>query len=236
MWVLENFTCVCVVVWFTGNYFFLIILVYIYICTFVYIYIYIYIYVCVCVCVFSAWYFRQRTCLGQGLVDGIFNKTWNYLCSQFEWFLFKIFFYLLIVFFYECWSLLFLRVCFTQPTLSHIDFWCLTFCVCLSECVCVRVVSDSTHIFSLCVCVNVCLKIFVCIYIYIYMYVYFHLLVCTIYGLFNFGLNLSIKFFSFIWNSVLSFVWYIGIILDLLRLHWYRCFETFNFLFSSILI
>ena len=51
-----------------------------------------------------------------------------------------------------------------------------------------------------CVCVNVSWNFFV--YIYICIYVYFHLCVSTIHVLFNFGLNLFIKFFSFIWSSV----------------------------------
>ena len=69
---------------------------------------------------------------------------------------------------------------------------------------------------SMCVCVCVC--------------------VYTIHVLFNFGLNLSIKFISFISSSELSLVLYIGIILNLSRLHWYRYFDTFNFLYFSILI
>ena len=38
----------------------------------------------------------------------------------------------------------------------------------------------------------------VCVYTYISRYVYFNLRVCMIHVLFNFGLDLSINFFSFI--------------------------------------
>ena len=73
-----------------------------------------------------------------------------------------------------------------------------------------------------------------CVYIYIYIHIYICLFpfvcVCVahIHVLFNFGLNLSIKFISFIRRSV---VWYIGIILNLHRLHLYMGFNTFIFLF-----
>ena len=43
------------------------------------------------------------------------------------------------------------------------------------------------------------------------MYVCVHLCVCMIHVFFNFGSNVSINFFSFIWNSVPSLVWYMVI-------------------------
>ena len=41
------------------------------------------------------------------------------------------------------------------------------------------------------------------------------------------------EFFSFVWSNVLSLVWYMSIVLNLL-LHSYKRLDTFNFLFSSI--
>ena len=84
-------------------------------------------------------------------------------------------------------------------------------CVCVCVCVLEWFRISLIIIFSLCVCVCVyeCLDIFwVYIYIYIYIYIYMYVYtfvclfpfvcVCTTYVIFNFGLNLSIKFFSFI--------------------------------------
>ena len=92
-------------------------------------------------------------------------------------------------------------------------------CMCLS----VKVVSDSTKsYFFFCLCVWLGL-VFFCsvvwnllditfywqyftddffVYIYIYMYVCFHMRVCIIYISFNVGLNLSQKFFLFIWSNM----------------------------------
>ena len=114
------------------------------------------------------------------------------------------------------------------------DIWYVG-CVCVCVCVLEWFRISLLLIFSLCMCGWVFWDFFVYIYIYIYMFV--SICVC-IYDscLFIFSLNLPISSFSFIWSSVLSFVWYIGIILNLPRLHWYRCFDTFNFLLSSILI
>ena len=79
-------------------------IIYIYIYTHVYMYIYMCVCVCVCVCacVFLAWIFLQR-CMAQGLVNWVFNETWTHSYLEFECFL--------LMFFYECWSFLFLKVC-----------------------------------------------------------------------------------------------------------------------------
>ena len=208
--------------------------------TLVYIYIYIYMHIYdeyvldeICIfwsylfilslytCMFPALCFRQRTCMAQGLGNGVFKETWTHSCLQFEWFW--------VGYIFLCRSLLsFSYNVFLLVYFSLIHFWS------------VGVVSDFTYsYFSLCIFERVSLDFFcVRIYIYIYIYIYacFHLWLCTIDVLFNFDLNLSITFFSFIWSCALSFVWYIDIILSLTRLHLYRCFDTFNFLFSSILI
>ena len=55
-------------------------------------------------CMFLVSCFRQRTCMSQGLVNGVFNET--HMCLHFEWFSVG------YVFFYEGHSLLFLWVCF----------------------------------------------------------------------------------------------------------------------------
>ena len=129
----------------------------------------------------------------------------------------------------------------------------------LCVCVCVGVVSDFTYsyFFSvyvwMCVlrffpvCMYVCgnvvwniqviifftnnFSVYIYIYIYIYIYVCFLLYTCIVHVLFDFGLNLSINFFSFIWSSVSSLFWYMSVILNLLWLHSYRCFDTFSFVF-----
>ena len=36
-------------------------------------------------CIFPAWCFHQRTCMAQGLDNGVLNETWTHLCLQFEW-------------------------------------------------------------------------------------------------------------------------------------------------------
>ena len=72
--------------------------------------------------------------------------------------------------------------------------------------------------------------------IYICMYVYFRFCVWMVHVLFNLGLNLSLKVLSFICSNVLSLFWKIGIILNFPLLHRYRCFETLNFMFSSIFL
>ena len=87
------------------------------------------------------------------------------------------------------------------------------------------------HLVFFFVYVWICVLRFLYMYVYIYIYICFHLCVCGIHDLFNLCLNLSIKFLSFIWSNVSLFVWYIGIISNLLRLHWYRCFDTFDFPF-----
>ena len=58
----------------------------------------------------------------------------------------------------------------------------------------------SLIVFFLCVCVRKCVLRFLCehIYIYIYIYVHFYLCVYMIPILYNFRLNVSVKFFSFI--------------------------------------
>ena len=37
-------------------------------------------------CMYLACYFRQRTYVAQGLIDGVLNETWTHSCSQFECF------------------------------------------------------------------------------------------------------------------------------------------------------
>ena len=109
------------------------------------IFIYLSIYLSICVCMFPAWCFLQRTCLAQGLVNGIFNET--NLCFLFKWFLLIFFFNAGPSLFLECDSLSLLYPSFT------FDIWYVV-CVCVS--VSVRVVSDFTYsdFFSVCECVN----------------------------------------------------------------------------------
>ena len=71
-------------------------------CVYIYMYIYIYIYIYIC----PAWCFRQRTCLAEGLVSGVFNETWCYSRFMFECIL-------LMIFLNECWSFHFLRGSFS---------------------------------------------------------------------------------------------------------------------------
>ena len=73
----------------------------------------------------------------------------------------------------------------------------------------------------MCVCVCVCLCFHLCVYNS-----------CFIQS----GLEIFYKVFSFIWNNVLSLIWYMGITLNLPWLHSYSCFDTFTFLFSGIFI
>ena len=89
--------------------------------------------------------------------------------------------------------------------LIHCVCVCVYVCVCVCVCVCVGVVSDFIFVFfSQCMSESASWDLFLCVYIYIYIYMYicFHLCACMIYVLFNFGLNLSIKFVSFIGSSV----------------------------------
>ena len=134
-------------------------------------------------------------------------------------------------FFLECISLGLLYPSF------NFDIWYVV-CVCGCVCVCVWVSWSGfgfhLQLFFLVVCVNVCFEIFLCIYIYIYIYIYVCVCLlsfvwCTIHVLLNIDLNFSVKLFSFLWSSLYSFVWYIGIILTLPQLNWYRCFDTLIF-------
>ena len=145
-------------------------------------------------CMFPAWSVRQRICMAQGLVNELFNETWTHSCLQLEWFSVVMIFFMKVAFFffleYVSLSLLYL-----------ICFWYLI------RCVCVGVFLNLTNSYFISVyAVNVCLwdtYIYIYIYIlYIYMYFCFHFCVCMIHALFNFGLKLSINFFSFIWSSV----------------------------------
>ena len=93
-------------------------------------------------------------------------------------------------------------------------------------------------IFSVCVCVWMCvLSCFVYIYIYMCVCVCWSPFVCVYDSCF---IQLSFKFickFIFLYLKLHEVVvWYFGIILNSPWLHSYRCFDTFNFLFSSILI
>ena len=179
--------------------------IYTYKCMFVCVYIYIY--------MFPAWCFRQWTCLAQGQFYGVFNETWIY-------------FVFVVWMVFTSWCFFFMNTgpsFFLESVPYFISNWLLIFstlcvCVCVCVCLCVGVVSNFTYSYYFSVCVNVFLEIFwVCIYIYIYTnlsrlsiyiyiyiyrHVYFHLCMCRIHVLFNFGLNLSIKFFSFIWSNV----------------------------------
>ena len=37
------------------------------------------------ICMFLACCFRQRTCVAQGLFNGVFNETWTQSCFQYKW-------------------------------------------------------------------------------------------------------------------------------------------------------
>ena len=39
------------------------------------------------ICMFPACCFRQRTCVAQGLLNGVRNETWTHSCFQYKWFL-----------------------------------------------------------------------------------------------------------------------------------------------------
>ena len=53
---------------------------------------------------FPACCFRQRTCVAQGLLNGVFNETWTHSCFLYKWFSFgQIYLYKgLCSFFLEC--------------------------------------------------------------------------------------------------------------------------------------
>ena len=155
--------CVCMcgsVVWnllvtiFSNN-------LYLYISRYLCMFVYIYMCVCVCVCVFPPWCFRQRTCLTQGLVYGVFNETWTYSCFLF-WMVFTYLFFRndRPSFFLKYVSL---SQLYLPDTSIHVifDTLCVWLCVCLS--------GFGIHLklfFSLCAWMWV-LKFF-SIYIYIY--------------------------------------------------------------------
>ena len=116
------------------------------------------------VCMFPACCFHQRTCVAQGLVNGVLNKTWTHSCLQFEWFLVGqagFILGLISLFPYSVFTL----VCFTL-----FDIWYIyNLCVCV--CTGVGVVLDFANIFFISACVWVCHSYFN-IYIYIYIYIY----------------------------------------------------------------
>ena len=153
-------------------------------------------------CMFPVWCFRQRTCMAQGLVNGIFNETWTHSCLQFEWFSvnYVVFYEIASFFFLECVSLSFY---FTPHLILIFDTLCVCVCVCVLEwfrisltilcvCVCVGVVSDFTNSYFFSVYVWSCvLSFFFCVYMYISMYVCFHVCVCVcVCGWFMFYLTL----------------------------------------------
>ena len=97
-------------------------------------------------CMFPAWYFRQRTCMAQGLVIGVHNDTWTHLCLQFEWFSvgYEFLWRSLLPFSFSVFNL----VCFTPR--FHLIFDTFFRYVCMCGLVWLRI--SLTVIFSLCTC------------------------------------------------------------------------------------
>ena len=132
---------------------FLCIYIYIYIYT-IYIYIYICMFVSICVIFFSSYYVWKHVRYPALINRQIYIYIYIYICFQFDAFVrehvrhrallmgYSMWLELTRVcclncfykqFFYECWSFLFLRVCFSLPTLPIIYFWYLIRCVCVLE-------------------------------------------------------------------------------------------------------
>ena len=177
-------------------------------------------------CIFPSWCFYQRTCMAQGLVNGVFNESWTHSWLQFEWF--SVGYGFLWRSFFSFSLSVFTLVCFTPHLFLIFDMMC----VCVYVCVGVFWISLTVIFFSVFVCLEIpsptmCMCgsmvwnilliiifftnnfcIYICMYVYIYIYIYIYIgmfvsiCVCMIHVLFHFGLNLSLNFFSFIWSSV----------------------------------
>ena len=146
---------------------------------------------------------------------------------------------LLFFFFLKCVYLSLLLISCVSVCLSGFRFHLQLFflCACVNVCleICFSVVCDGGgwNILVIIFLLIICVCVYIYIYIYIYTYIHTHTYLCTfvsisvcmIHVLFNlinfffFFLNLSIIFFSLIWSSVYSLVWYMGIILNSPWLH-----------------
>ena len=88
------------------------------------------------ICMFPACCFHQRTCVAQGLLNGVPNETWIHSRFQYKWFLSD----------WICFIRVFVPPSWSMFTLVFSTLLCylisLSLCVCVCVCVCV----------SMCVC------------------------------------------------------------------------------------